>query len=251
MPSVEERRRSAVDYSQLSYTIMCPDCGRLDAAGGLRGSWSVSWIDPPALALLPGCHAGCPPAEDGTEEAVITNSESVVVPVDAVRPYPGNARTHNLAVIRESLTEHGQYRSLVVQRSTSYILAGNGTWEAAKGLGWQEISVELVDVDDQQARKIVAVDNRASDLGGYNDDLLASLLLEIQHDDAGLQGTGFTDDDLARLVSELNGEPYDSGAVEDYEPRFQVVVECSDEQHQQDVYERLRQDGERCRVLTL
>ena len=121
------------------------------------------------------------------------------VPVGSLAFYPGNPRTHDIAMIAESLRENGLYKPLTVQRSTRFVLAGNGTLEAAIGLGWAEIDVVFADVDDLRARKIVLADNRTSDLGGYSADALAALLASL--DD--LAGTGYTADDLARLSSEL------------------------------------------------
>ena len=37
----------------------------------------------------------------------------------------------------------------------------------------------------------------------------------------------------------------------DVSDSYQVVVECSDESQQQEVYERLTRDGLKCRLLTL
>lgn len=122
------------------------------------------------------------------------------VKIGDLTAYPGNARTHNLDVIKESLQTHGQYRPLVVQESTGYVLAGNGTREAAASLGWEHIDIGVVDVDDDQARRIVLVDNRSNDLAGYDDQALADLLTEVEGE---LTGTGFTDDDLNSLLATL------------------------------------------------
>jgi len=61
---------------------------------------------------------------------------SVVVPIDSIRPHPRNPNKGSVEVIRESLRIHGQYRTIVVQRSTGFVLAGNTTWRAAKEEGW-------------------------------------------------------------------------------------------------------------------
>ena len=71
-----------------------------------------------------------------TETAKVTRR---TLSLSALEPYPGNPRQHNLAAIRESLEEHGQYRPLVIQASSGRILAGNGTFEAAHELGWKKI----------------------------------------------------------------------------------------------------------------
>ena len=128
----------------------------------------------------------------------------LLVPIDDVDPYPDNPRVGNVAEIAASLEANGQYRPITVQRSTGYVLTGNHTWRAAKGLGWTEIAATYVDVDDEAARRIVLVDNRTSDLGGSDDAVLAELLRVVSTEDAGgLAGTGYGDDDLDDLLAAL------------------------------------------------
>jgi ParB-like chromosome segregation protein Spo0J len=126
-------------------------------------------------------------------------SEVRRVPVHALTTYPGNPRTGNVAAIAESLTVHGQYRPVIVQDATSLILCGNHTYLAAVSLGWTEIDAVFAAVDDEQARKLVLVDNRTSDLAAYSSDDLAALLTSVD----SLEGTGYSADDLARLVAPL------------------------------------------------
>jgi ParB-like chromosome segregation protein Spo0J len=115
--------------------------------------------------------------------------------VDDLKEYPNNARRGNVSVLVESLKVNGQYRPIVVQQSTNYVLAGNHLLRAAKQLGWDEIDAVILDVDDEQALKIVLVDNRSNDLGEYNDDLLTGLLKELED----FSGTGYTEADIEEL----------------------------------------------------
>lgn len=124
------------------------------------------------------------------------------VKVTDLRPFPGNARRGNVGMIMQSLAELGQYRPIVVNKRDQTILAGNHTWEAAKQLGWDKIAVQYVDVDDQMAVKINLADNRANDLAEYDDDALTELLRSVEE----LAGTGFTDDDLAAMISDAEAD---------------------------------------------
>lgn len=119
--------------------------------------------------------------------------------IDDVRPYPGNARKGDIEVIKESLTENGQYRALPVQESTGYVLAGNHTWQAMKELGYETFEADVGDFDDDQARRIVLVDNRSNDLAEYDDQALADLLSEMD----SYEGTGFDDDAVNDLLASL------------------------------------------------
>lgn len=50
---------------------------------------------------------------------------SRAVPIDSIAPWEDNPRLGDLASIRESLREHGQYQPILVQKSTSTVIAGN------------------------------------------------------------------------------------------------------------------------------
>ena len=125
------------------------------------------------------------------------------VGIDSVRPHPKNVRQGDIGAISESLKAHGQYRAIVVQRSTSQILAGNHTWKAAKALGWSHISAHFIDCDDEQAMRILLADNRANDLASYDEEALTELLKELVATDDGLVGTLYDGDALDELVNDL------------------------------------------------
>ena len=60
------------------------------------------------------------------------------VDIKTLKPDPGNARRHdkrNLQAIADSLNQFGQRKPIVVT-ADGIVLAGNGTLEAAKLLGW-------------------------------------------------------------------------------------------------------------------
>ena len=126
--------------------------------------------------------------------------EAISVEIDSLKEFPNNPRMGNVKELIESLKHNGQYKPIVVQESTGFILAGNHLWKAAKELGWTEISAVKIDVDDLQAKKIVATDNRLADLGAYDEKLLLDLLGDID-----LTGTGYVPadvDDLLALLEE-------------------------------------------------
>ncbi|KQP81748.1 DNA methyltransferase [Aeromicrobium sp. Leaf291] len=133
------------------------------------------------------------------------------VPLADLQPYGKNPRRGNVDVIAESLARNGQYKPVVVRRETNEVLAGNHTLAAAKQLKWTELAATYVDVDDDHAARIVLVDNRSSDLAGYEDDVLAELLDSLP----SLEGTGYDDDDLAALIGGLLDEPETFTDVDD------------------------------------
>lgn len=98
------------------------------------------------------------------------------VPIDSIYPHPENCRLHdevNINLIMKSIGAFGLYKPLVVQKSTNFIIAGNGTYKACKNLGNTSVEVVYVDVDDDKARCMAIADNRTSELSEWN---LAALL---------------------------------------------------------------------------
>ena len=107
---------------------------------------------------------------------------------------PTNARKHsdkNLSAIAASLNKFGQRKPIVVHRGV--VLAGNGTLEAAKSLGWSEIEVAEVpaDWDDDTAKAYALADNRTAELAEWDEGELAKQLLELQDADWDITELGF------------------------------------------------------------
>jgi len=115
-------------------------------------------------------------------------------------PHPRNPRNGDTDAIGDSIRHNGLYRPLYVQRSTGHVLAGNHTYQAALELGATLLPVLWLDVDDDEATRILLTDNRTADIGQYDDALLLDVLRDIATHDAGLLGTGYTPDDLDHLA---------------------------------------------------
>ena len=124
------------------------------------------------------------------------------VALSSLEAYPTNPRRGDIEAIAQSLKSHGQYRPIVIQDGTNFILAGNHTYKAAKKLGWKKIKVTYIQVDETTARRIVLADNRLTDLAGYNEPLLKSLLQALPE----LDGTGFTASEVETLDRLTSGE---------------------------------------------
>lgn len=136
---------------------------------------------------------------------IIINSGAEMVAASAIRPHPRNPRHSDVGGLVQLIRANGFYGRCVVQRSSGHILVGNHRYLAAREAGLTQIPVEWVDVDDEQALRILVADNRSSDLANYNDVLLAELLQE-QRVRGGLDGTGFDDAALDRLMESLAAE---------------------------------------------
>lgn len=137
--------------------------------------------------------------------------EAKSVKITELKEYPSNARIGNVEALADSLVTNGQYRPIVVQKSTQYVLAGNHLLKAAQKLNWDKLDVVYVDVDDVAAKKIVLSDNRTAELGSYDDVLLSELLASLDDFD----GTGYNLDDLDDLIASVEEIEYNANPSED------------------------------------
>lgn len=127
---------------------------------------------------------------------------AVKVALNELQPYPNNPRKGNVKLIAESLNEYGQYKPITVNRATGQILVGNHTYAAAKELGWKEIAVTYIEVDEETAAKIVLIDNRATDLSEYDNNALLELLERLNN----LEHTGYGDEEFDDVLAKLEEE---------------------------------------------
>lgn len=154
-----------------------------------------------------------------------TYRRTEVLGLDDLQPFPGNARRGDPELILSSLQRNGQYRSLIVRQEDDdrlTILAGNHTAQALALHGpgpceyrarvkgeerpcgicqnepWDlSARCEVVTCDDDTARRINLIDNRANDAGGYDNEALAELLSYMDED---YEGTGYNAGDVNRLL---------------------------------------------------
>jgi hypothetical protein len=122
--------------------------------------------------------------------------------VSDLTPDPANVRLHsdaNLDAIRASLLRFGQQKPIVI-RSDGVVIAGNGTLEAAKALGWSELDVVVTDLAGSDAIAFAIADNRTAELATWDEPQLCQVLMTLR-DEGGdkAEGTGFSPSSIEAL----------------------------------------------------
>lgn len=107
-----------------------------------------------------------------------------LLPIDKLKPDTNNARLHktkSLQALCESLNKFGQRKPIVIKKDGT-VVAGNGTYEAAKILGWQNINVVYVPENwsDKQIMAYALADNSTAELSVWDEDLLALQTEELK-----------------------------------------------------------------------
>lgn len=151
-----------------------------------------------------------------SKAAKITPMDIADVPISELSPDPRNARKGDVAAISESLSEFGQHRPIVAQRSTKRIIAGNHLYKAALALGWDTVRVYWVDDDDKTAQRRSLADNGAGDKAEWDQEQLAALLAET-----GVV-PGFDQGDVDKLIDKFAAEDEEAG------PIFPIVAKVNE-----------------------
>jgi len=115
---------------------------------------------------------------------------------------PANARRHpdkNLETIKGSLARFGQQKPIVVGKN-NVVIAGNGTLEGARALGWDKINVVRTELEGTEATAYALADNRSGELAEWDANILGETLKSLQDIDFDLSAIGFDDDDLAKMM---------------------------------------------------
>lgn len=136
-----------------------------------------------------------------------------LVPISSLVFDPANARKHNqknIDAIKGSLARFKQQKPIVVNKD-NVVIAGNGTLQAAKELGWEKIAIVRTDLDGTDMTAFGIADNRSSDLGEWNLDNLGDILKSLQEEDFDLDSIGFDEEDLDNFL----GKNFNAGNEDD------------------------------------
>jgi len=156
------------------------------------------------------------------------------LPLDEIRPDPRNPRRHeSLPDVRASVDRLGFIEPIVRDERTGQLVAGHGrvevltamresgaaapdgvtvldgTWLVPVVVGWASR-------DDEDAATAVITLNRTSETSGWDEHGLLALLEELDQAEAGLRGSGFTEEAVAalrRFVEASEGTSMDAAAM--------------------------------------
>ena len=182
------------------------------------------------------------------------------VPINELKPYKNNARTHNekqIEKIANSIQEFGFINPVLID-SDYGIIAGHGRVKGAERLGMVEVPCLFVeDLTEEQKRAYIIADNKLALDAGWDYDLLKIELEELDNLDFDFTLTGFDDLELndeslfsMDEISEVDG--YNSGEDErEYftktftfpiEKKNQII--CYLKKHQNEIVEQIIKESE-------
>lgn len=166
---------------------------------------------------------------------IVVGLESLIVPLAKLKPDPNNARTHpdrNIKAIKDSLCLYGQVKPVVVQKKTNIVVAGNGTLQCAKEMGWSQIAATFVDLSHIEAAGYGLADNRSAELAKWDFEVVAKLdklLLESKFN----QMVGWSQDELDVLrAADWTPPALDDGDAFESEGGNRLIFKFTEEQQE-------------------
>jgi hypothetical protein len=175
------------------------------------------------------------------------------VKADTLRPNPRNWRTHppeQQDALRGVLAEIGYANALLAREladGTLMLIDGHLRAETTPDM---TVPVLVLDIDEAEADKILLTHDPLAGMATVSEQHLEALLTDVQTESTAVRAML---DNLTQLApGSAGGSPPPIEPPEIVVPEcYQVVVECRDEADQQNVFETMRAEGYRCRVLTL
>ena len=162
--------------------------------------------------------------------------------IKKIKPNPSNPRVikdNKFQLLKKSLEDFpdmAKVRPIVVNKDM-VVLGGNMRLKAMQAAGWKDVPVEVVDWPEERQREFIIKDNVG--FGEWDWELIASDWPEVE--EWGLDVPTF----------EVAEEKEQTDLSNDLKETFEVIISCSDESHQQQVYNKMISEGFNVRVLTL
>lgn len=165
---------------------------------------------------------------------VLPGLEPLLTPIDDIDHLVNNPRKGDVDAIAGSYDEFEQTKPIVLVEKDGQktVIAGNHQLMAAKQLGWTHIAAVIAPWDDKKAIAYALVDNRTSELGSIDDDLLYGMLSEVIDDmPEYFESLGWDDFEMASLEPLLTDDMPEFPPSQGWQPPELVSKSDDDEMH--------------------
>ena len=140
--------------------------------------------------------------------------QTQLIEINAVTPFDKNPRINEHAVdkVAASIEKFG-FNQPIVTNTEGVICVGHTRWLAAKQLGLKKIPVFKKEMSELEFIAYNVADNRTGEDAKWNEEILSSLLKELNAlDDTLLNLTGFDEEELGDLLNDFDEgfNPWDS-----------------------------------------
>lgn len=143
--------------------------------------------------------------------------------IDLIKPYWRNPRKNDKAIeaVKSSIKKYGYNQPIVVDKK-DVIIAGHTRYKALRQLGFKNVAVVVLDIDEDKAKQYRIADNKTAEKSEWDDDLLMFELREIEELEDMID---FFDDGELDSLLDIKDEVYDFDEEFVEEERRQELVE--------------------------
>jgi len=176
------------------------------------------------------------------------NIEIKYIAISKLKPAEYNPRKASDIEVKnltESIKKFGLVDPIIVNSAPerkNIIVGGHFRLRVAKQLGYKEVPVVYINIPDIEKEKELNL-RLNKNLGSFDYDLLANF------DEDLLKEVGFEQEELEDIfqLDDSQGQ----GKGKQLKSIFEICVECKNEKEQEKIYNKLLQEGYKCRLLTL
>jgi len=197
--------------------------------------------------------------------------------VEKLIPYTRNVKDHPKEQVDKiaNAIRIEKFRNPIHIDEDGVIIAGHGRRLAVMQLGFKKVPV-IVERGLTEAQKdAMRISDNMTGRGGFDELMLGEEVMRLSGlDDFDLSAFGMDDDEISGIFQKLSDEDLEGletiGSIDDenddvvkeesvgkhgegveYKPSYAIVVECSGESEQRELYESLTADGRKCKIQTM
>jgi len=163
------------------------------------------------------------------------NLEVAYIATTDVIPYANNPRTHSdqqVAQVAASIKEFGFNNPILLDEHNG-IIAGHGRLAAAQKLSMELVpTITLVGLTEAQRKAYVIADNKLTENGGWDNDLLAVEIERLKELEIDVDLTGFDAEELQVITQDAAFEPAsedEQGQLDELDPKWIDCPHCGKE----------------------
>ncbi len=168
--------------------------------------------------------------------------------IEDIIPYENNPRHNDNAVeyVANSIKQFGFKVPIIIDKE-NVIVTGHTRLKAAEKLGMKEVPVIMADdLTEDQIKAFRIADNKVSEYSTWDNERLD---LELEDINLDMSEFGFEDLDLTVIDNDPEDETTDSHFS--YKEQYGVIVMCKTEEEQEEIYNKLTEEGYECKVVAV
>ena len=177
--------------------------------------------------------------------------------VEELIPYINNPRNNENAVdkVASSIAEFG-FKSPIIIDKNNVVINGHTRLLASKKLGLKEVPViKADDLTEAQVKAFRITDNKTSEYATWDEELLKIELEQLEDMNFNLDTVNIDYSDFDLEIDYIEDDFIEIKEREDLSDKvnsaYEIIIECDNEEEQEEMYNRFIEEGLKCRVLTL